>query len=155
MVRRIKPGARRAKQRTEVDRIQRARVVRTDTVPRLDEFWLPTVDIFEKPGELVVEAEVPGVRSAEIMITVQSNRVEIKGAKQEPAPSGPFRYLRLEREFGRFRRLIALPCTVVPDKARAFLDKGVLVLLLVKYQPAENAEVEILPLKKGESSGGT
>ena len=150
MVRRIKPVSRSVKFQTEVDRIRRDRVVRKDTVPRLDEFWLPAVDIFEKAGEIVVEAEIPGVTQADIMITVQSNRVEIKGAKKEAAPSGKARYLRLEREFGRFRRLIALPCTVVPDKARAFLDSGVLIILLIKYQPAENAEVEILPLKEDE-----
>ncbi|OGD21722.1 MAG: hypothetical protein A2W03_18135 [Candidatus Aminicenantes bacterium RBG_16_63_16] len=150
MVRRIKPVSRSVKFQTEVDRIRRDRAVRKDTVPRLDELWLPAVDIFEKAGEIVVEAEIPGVSQADIMITVQSNRVEIKGAKKEAAPSGKARYLRLEREFGRFRRLIALPCTVVPDKARAFLDSGVLIILLIKYQPAENAEVEILPLKEDE-----
>jgi len=150
MVRRIKPVSRSVKFQTEVDRIRRDRVVRKDTVPRLDELWLPAVDIFEKAGEIVVEAEIPGVSQADIVITVQSNRVEIKGAKKEAAPSGKARYLRLEREFGRFRRLIALPCTVVPDKARAFLDSGVLIILLIKYQPAENAEVEILPLKEDE-----
>ena len=150
MVRRIKPVSRSVKFQTEVDRTRRDRAVRKDTVPRLDELWLPAVDIFEKAGEIVVEAEIPGVSQADIMITVQSNRVEIKGAKKEAAPSGKARYLRLEREFGRFRRLIALPCTVVPDKARAFLDSGVLIILLIKYQPAENAEVEILPLKEDE-----
>ena len=150
MVRRIKPVSRSVKFQTEVDRIRRDRAVRKDTVPRFDELWRPAVDIFEKAGEIVVEAEIPGVSQADIMITVQSNRVEIKGAKKEAAPSGKARYLRLEREFGRFRRLIALPCTVVPDKARAFLDSGVLIILLIKYQPAENAEVEILPLKEDE-----
>ena len=150
MVRKIKPVSRKVKLQTEVDLIQRARVVRKDTVPRLDELWLPAVDIFEKAGEIVVEAEIPGVSPTDIMITVQSNRVEIKGAKAEAAPSERVRYLRLEREFGRFRRLVTLPCTVVPDKARAFLDNGVLVIRLTKYQPADSAEIEILPLKEDE-----
>ncbi len=154
MVRRIKPVSRKVKFKTEVDRIQRAQVVRRDTVPRFDEFWLPAVDIFEKAGELVVEAEIPGVSPADIMITVQSNRVEVKGMKKEAATSERVSYLRLERTFGRFRRLVALPCTVVPDKARAFLDNGVLIIVLIKYQPPENAEVEILPLKDDKSPGG-
>jgi len=150
MVRKIKPVFRQVEIQTEVDRIQRDRVVRVDTGPRIDEFWLPPVDIFEKAGEIVVEAEIPGIAQADITITVQSNRVEIKGAKQESAPAGKARYLRLEREFGRFRRLIALPCAVVPDKARAFLDNGVLIVLLTKYQPDENVEIEIQRLKEDE-----
>lgn len=154
MVKKIKPVARQVKFRTEVDRIQRAQVARKDPVPRLDEVWLPAVDVFEKADEIVVEAEIPGVSSQDIMITVQSNRVEIKGAKKEATLPGKFRYLRLEREFGRFRRLVALPCTVVPDEARAFLDNGVLIILLVKYRPAENAEFEVLPRKDDKLPGG-
>jgi HSP20 family protein len=133
MARKIKPVFRQVKLQTEVDRIRRDRVVRV-----------------EKAGEIVVEAEIPGVAQADITITVQSNRVEIKGAKKESAPAGKARYLRLEREFGRFRRLIALPCAVVPDKARAFLDNGVLIVLLMKYQPDENVEIEIQRLKEDE-----
>jgi HSP20 family protein len=150
MVKKIKPVSRVIKLQTEVDRIKRAPVARRDPVPGLDELWLPLVDICEKPGEIVVEAEIPGVSQADIMITVQSNRVEIKGTKRGAAPSGNVKYLRLEREFGRFRRLVVLPCTVVPDRARAFLDNGVLVILLVKYLPSENTGIEILPLKEDE-----
>lgn len=154
MVRTIKPVSRQVKIQTEVDRIRRDRVVREDVVPRLDEFWEPAVDIVEKGSEIVVEAEIPGVSQEDITITVQSNRVEIKGAKRETGPAGKARYLRLEREFGRFRRLIALPCTVVPDRARAFLDNGVLVILLVRYQPGESTEIDIQPLKDDDESGG-
>jgi HSP20 family protein len=150
MVKKIKPVSRQVKIQTEVDRIQLDRVVRGDSVPRIDEFWLPAVDVVEKAGEIVIEAEIPGVSQADITISVQSNRVEIKGAKKEPAPAGKAKYLRLEREFGRFRRLIALPCTVVPDQARAFLDNGVLVIVLVRYQPAETTGIDIQTLKKDE-----
>jgi HSP20 family protein len=150
MVRKIKPVRRLIKIQTEVDRIKRAPVSRGGPVPGLDELWLPPVDICEKPGEVVVEAEMPGVSPTDIMITVQSNRVEIKGLKRDVAPPGSVKYLRLEREFGRFRRLVALPCTVAPDKARAYLDNGVLVIRLVKYLPSENVEIEILPPEEDE-----
>jgi len=150
MVRKIKPVSRQVKIQTEVARIERDRVVAADAVPRLDEFWQPAVDIFEKPGEIVVEAEMPGVSQDDVTITVQSNRVEIKGVKNESLPAGKAHYLRLEREFGRFRRLIVLPCTVVPDRARAFLGHGVLVIQLIKYQPAEAAAIDIQPPKDEE-----
>jgi HSP20 family protein len=150
MVRKIKPISRLIKIQTEVDRIKRAPVSRRGPVPGLDEIWLPPVDICEKSGEVIVEAEMPGVSPADITITVQSNRVEIKGMKRDVAPPGNVKYIRLEREFGRFRRLVALPCTVAPDRARAYLDNGVLVIRLMKYLPSENAEIKILPLDEDE-----
>jgi HSP20 family molecular chaperone IbpA len=150
MIRKIKPVARVIKIQTEVDRIKRAPVPRRDPVPGLDEIWLPLVDVCEKPREIVVEAEMPGVSQADIMITVQSNRVEITGTKRDAARSQNVKYLRLEREFGRFRRLVALPCTVVPDRARAFLANGVLTIQLFKYLPPERSENENTPRKDDE-----
>jgi HSP20 family protein len=108
------------------------------------------VDIYEKAKEIVVEAEIPGVGAADIMITVHSNRVEIKGRKKEGVSSEKIRFLRLEREFGSFRRLVALPSTVVPDKAKAFLENGVLALRLKKYLPHEEKEIVIgIPKTEG------
>ncbi|MGB7295659.1 MAG: Hsp20/alpha crystallin family protein, partial [Candidatus Aminicenantales bacterium] len=119
MVRKIKPISRVIRIATEIDRIDRTHTPRWDRLMEWDENWIPRVDVYEKPGAIVVEAEIPGVGEPDLVITVQSNRVEIKGMKKESGSSGRIRYLRLEREFGSFRRLVALPATVVPDKAKA------------------------------------
>jgi HSP20 family molecular chaperone IbpA len=150
MIRKIKPVSRLVKITTEVDRIKRAPVIRREGYLGWDERWQPRFDVCEKPREVVVEVELPGVPQSDIVITVQSNRVEIQGTKKGTPPSENIRYLRLEREFGRFHRLVALPCAVVPDKAKAFLHNGVLAIFLVKYLPREYAEVEIEAPKKGE-----
>ncbi len=105
-----------------------------------DLHWIPRVDIFEKGEEIIVEAEIPGVDESDVEITVQSNRVEIKGQKKENFFSSKIKFLRLEREFGAFRRLITLPSTVVPDKARALLSNGVLKLYLKKYLAREKKD---------------
>jgi HSP20 family protein len=149
MVRKIKPVSRIIRIETEIDRIQRASSPRRDRFLDLDENWIPRVDVYEKPGEIVVEAEVPGVGQSDLVIIVQSSRVEIKGMKKEHGSSGGIRYLRLEREFGSFRRLVALPATVVPDMAKAFLHNGVLTLQLKKYVP-EDEEKIIVTIHKDE-----
>ncbi|MEW5901813.1 MAG: Hsp20/alpha crystallin family protein [Acidobacteriota bacterium] len=137
MVRKITPVSRIIKINTEISRIKKAPVARRERLPEWDETWVPRVDVCEKPGEVIVEAELPGVAEADIVITVQSSRVEIKGTKMERVSPEKITYLRLEREFGGFRRLVALPSTVVPDKARAFLANGVLTLYLKKYLTSE------------------
>ncbi|MFZ2054814.1 MAG: Hsp20/alpha crystallin family protein [Candidatus Aminicenantales bacterium] len=149
MVRKIKPVSRIIRIETQIERIQRATVPRRERFLDWDENWIPRVDIYEKRGEIVVEAEVPGVGQSDLVITVQSSRVEIKGMKKEHSSSERIRYLRLEREFGSFRRLVALPATVVPGRAKAFLDNGVLILQLKKYLPEEDKKI-ILAIRKDE-----
>jgi HSP20 family protein len=135
MVRKIKPISRVIRIETEIERIHRAAVPRRERILDWDENWIPRVDVYEKAEDIVVEAEVPGVGPSDLVITVQSGRVEIKGMKKERGSSDKIRYLRLEREFGSFRRLVALPAAVLPEKAKAFLDNGVLSIQLKKYLP--------------------
>jgi HSP20 family protein len=140
MIRKIKPVSRIIKIGTEIDRIKRAPISRGDRGLDLVENWIPRVDVYEKPREIIVEAEIPGVFEGDIIITVQSSRVEIRGMKKEHVPSEKIRYLRLEREFGSFRRLVGLPAAVLPDRAKAFLENGVLTLRLLKFMPEEEKE---------------
>jgi len=144
MVRKIKPVSRIIRINTEINRIKRAPVSRRDAALDLDENWIPRVDVYEKPREIVVEAEIPGVTPSDIIITVQSSRVEVRGMKKETVPSQKIRYLRLEREFGSFRRLVGLPATVLPDRAKAFLQNGVLTLRLVKFMTDEQRETVVV-----------
>ncbi len=144
MIRKIKPVSRIIKISTEINRIKRAPVPRGDRFLDLDENWIPRVDVYEKPREIIVETEIPGVAQADIIITVQSSRVEIRGMKKELIPSEKIRYLRLEREFGSFRRLVALPATVLPERAKAFLQNGVLTLRLIKFVPDVDKETVVV-----------
>jgi len=149
MVRKIKPVSRVIRISTEIDRIKRAPVSKLNRVLDLDENWIPRVDVYEKPREIIVEAEIPGVAQTDIIITVQSSRVEVRGMKKESVPSEKISYLRLEREFGSFRRLVGLPATVLPDRAKAFLQNGVLTLRLVKFMPDKDSET-VVAVRKDE-----
>lgn len=140
MVKRIRPISRLIRIEAEVNRIRSRRVMKQEYAAVWGTNWIPRVDIYEKPKELIVEAEIPGVLESDVEITVQSNRVEIQGQKREGFSSRQIKFLRLEREFGSFRRLIPLPATVVPEKARAFLSNGVLRLYLKKYLVEEEKD---------------
>jgi len=150
MTRKIKPVSRIIKINTEIDRIKRAPIPRGDRGLDLDENWIPRVDVYEKPREIIVEVEIPGVGEGDITITVQSSRVEIRGMKKEHIPSDKIRYLRLEREFGSFRRLVGLPATVLPERAKAFLGNGVLTVRLLKFLPEERVEAAVISRKEEE-----
>jgi HSP20 family protein len=151
MIRKIRPVSRIIKISTEIDRIKRAPVSPAGRILDLDENWIPRVDVYEKPREIVVEAEMPGVAKADVIITVQSSRVEIRGMKKEQISSKKIHYLRLEREFGSFRRLVSLPATVLPDRAKAFLQNGVLTVRLKKFVPEQDEDTDsIIVIRKDE-----
>jgi len=149
MTRKIKPVSRIIKINTEIDRIKRAPIPRGDRGLDLDENWIPRVDVYEKPREIIVEVEIPGVGEGDITITVQSSRWK-SGDEKRAHPSDKIRYLRLEREFGSFRRLVGLPATVLPERAKAFLGNGVLTVRLLKFLPEERVEAAVTSRKEEE-----
>jgi HSP20 family protein len=93
---------------------------------------MPRLDLIETEKTLIVAVEVSGLRTEDLQISLQTNRLEIKGRKKEAAVPAGTRYFRLEREYGPFRRTLALPRSVVPDRARATLENGVLTIALPK-----------------------
>ena len=101
------------------------------------------MDVYEKEEEIVIETEVPGIPPNDISIYLYSSRIEIKGVKKEDVCPSGIKYMRLEREYGKFRRTIALPCSVLPEKAKAVLENGILTLTLKKYKKKREKEVMV------------
>ena len=142
MVRRIKPVSRTGKTETEIRRTAaRAPVVRR-VWPVPGELTLPAVDIYETAAEYVVEMEVPGVQEKDVRIKLLPGRLEVTGIKRELAGWQGARFLRLEREFGAFRREVVVPGAVDPEKAYASLENGLLTIVLGK-PPRRSREVDI------------
>ncbi len=101
-------------------------------IPELEGGWVPHLDLVETEKALIVAMEASGLRSEDLQIFLQTNRLEVKGRKRESAVPAGTRYFRLEREYGPFRRTLTLPLSIVPDRARATLHNGVLTIVLPK-----------------------
>ena len=151
MVKRIKPVSRIVKIEAEISRIAEEVFIKKKELLGLDESWVPCVDISERGDDLVVEVELPGVDQNAVTILLYSSRIEVKGIKKENLPHSPFRFLRLEREYGTFRRFIFLPSAVDPEKAKATLENGILTVILRKYRPRKAREVVLEIESKKES----
>jgi HSP20 family protein len=109
--------------------------------------WLPRLDLAETEKTLVVAMEASGLQSGDLRIYLQPNRLTLEGRKKEPVVPSGARFLRLEREYGPFRRVLPLPRSVVPARARATLAGGVLTVVLPKV-PAVRARKRIVPITK-------
>lgn len=148
MIRRIKPICRAVRIEGEIQRIMDEVFSERQELLSLREAWMPCVDIYEMENEIVIETELAGVSQKDILISLQTNRIEIKGAKRENLSSSQIKYLRLEREYGKFHRTITLPCAVYTEKAKALLENGILTLILKKLKKKKEKEV-LVKIQKG------
>ena len=75
--------------------------------------WMPTMDVLEQEGELIVRADLPGVKRDDVHVTLVENDLEIRGERRQESEVKEKDYHRSEREYGTFYR--RLPLSFVPD----------------------------------------
>jgi HSP20 family molecular chaperone IbpA len=132
MVRRIKLVSRIRRAETEVKKTEHTVSLLKRPLPDPGQLTLPAVDIYENQEKIVVEMELPGVHEKDIKILLYQNRLEVRGFKRELSGDQSARYLRLEREYGAFRRDVVVPGAIDPEQTYASLENGVLTVVLKK-----------------------
>lgn len=90
------------------------------------EEWAPTMDVLTRDGNLVIKAELPGVRAEDVDITLQDNVLTISGERKSEEEEQRGGYYVRERRYGSFRRSMALPEGVDESKIHARFKDGVL-----------------------------
>jgi HSP20 family protein len=105
--------------------------------------WQPAVELFETDNEVVVRAELPGIDSQNVDITVTEDALTIKGeAKSEQEEKGR-NYYRRELRYGSFTRALALPVEVKGDQAKASYRNGVLEIRVPKHERTRPKSVKV------------
>ena len=150
LVKRIKPVTRGRKIEGEIHRLMREVLSERPEFLELNGGWIPRLDLYERPEAIVVEMEASGLAPGDIVISLHPSRLEIKGTKHEDAPKGKFTVLRLEREYGPFRRTLSLPCAVIPDQARADLENGLLTIIMPKSRAIRDKDIVVKISKNTE-----
>lgn len=88
--------------------------------------WAPAVDVLTKNGDLIVRAELPGVKPEDVHITVQDRVLTISGERRVEQEEERGGYYVRERRHGSFSRSMTLPEGVSEDNIRARYEDGVL-----------------------------
>lgn len=105
--------------------------------------WTPPVDIIERENELVLTAELPGMRREDVEVELENNVLTIRGEKRaEHEEKGEERYI-YERQFGEFTRSFTLPRTVDADRIRARFSDGVLTVTMPKVEESRGKRIDI------------
>jgi HSP20 family protein len=102
----------------------------------------PAVNLWDSNDSLMLEMEIPGVRSEQIDISVAGLDLTIKVQRPDIAQEG-VTYHRRERPVGDFSRVLRLPCEVNPDKIAAELHNGVLTLTMPKAEAAKPRKISV------------
>jgi len=100
--------------------------------------WMPKMDVFEKEGELVLKADLPGVPKENVTVTVEDNYLVVAGDRKEEKEIKEENYYRMEREYGSFYRRLPLDFEVDPNLIKATFKEGILevkVPILAKKGP--------------------
>ena len=114
-----------------------------------DREWMPAVDMMRDNGNLVVRAEVPGIKPEEIDIKVDAGMLTISGKHEEATEEKDKEYVRRERRYGAFSRTMALPEGVDPKKIKATTTDGVLEIKVPLPKEAPSEPVTITPTAGG------
>jgi HSP20 family protein len=100
--------------------------------------FLPSVDIFERDGKLVIRADLPGMTKDDVKVDVTEDDVIIEGERRYEHEERDEGVYRSERSYGQFRREIPLPQGVKPDTAAATFKNGVLEVTLEAPELSKN-----------------
>ncbi len=122
------------------------RPLRFERMPELSRMWegrLPKLDVIDRDNEVVVNAEVPGVKKEDIEISVTGDLFTIKGQTRREEKEEKGDYYRSEVSQGSFSRTVTLPASVDEAGAKAQLKDGVLEVTLPKTEKSKKRAIKI------------
>ncbi len=115
---------------------------RDEVMARSD--WAPPVDVYQNDAkELVIVAELPGMKREDIELTVDNNTMTLRGERKQASDVKEESYHRVERTYGTFSRSFSLPQTVDAGKVRAEYREGVLSVVLPMREEAKPKQITV------------
>ena len=105
--------------------------------------WGPAVDIVENDKELLLSADLPGVKLEDVEVKIEDGTLTLSGSRKFENEDNKNGYHRIERSYGAFHRAFSLPDSVDATKVAAAFDNGVLKVTLPKKELAQPRTVKV------------
>jgi HSP20 family protein len=88
--------------------------------------WLPEIEMFQRGDQLVIHADLPGLKKEDVKIDVTEDTLTIQGERKREHEEEKEGVYRSERSYGSFFRVVSLPEGAMSDQAKATFKDGVL-----------------------------
>jgi len=113
----------------------------TDRVPVYAQY--PALDIIEQENEIVVSAELPGMKKEDVKITFEKNVLTISGERKPVELSEKAKVLLNETQSESFNRSVKLGYEIDLSKISAEMSNGILTITLPKTEAVKAREISI------------
>jgi len=88
--------------------------------------WAPAIDVVQKDDQLVIKADVPGLKKEDLSIEVTDEAITIQGERKSDREETRGGVYRSERSYGSFCRVVPLPQGAITEQVKASFNNGVL-----------------------------
>lgn len=111
--------------------------------------WTPNTDIYTTEAGLVIKAELAGMKSDSLEITVEGQRLRINGVRPDCCRSPHCSFLVMEISYGPFETVLDLPSGYDLSRAKAIYVNGFLRIDVPLAQQAATKATKV-PISEGE-----
>ena len=115
--------------------------------------WSPVMDVQQINGNLVVSAELPGLKREEVKVELTDDALIIEGERKREHKDDHEGYHHRERSYGHFYRSLSLPEGAKTDQAKAELKDGVLRVSIPV--PENKQKIRQIPVEEGTKASLT
>lgn len=127
--------ARQIKPRIRKKEILKIRQIKDDAPEQKEDWLMPEgqllIDVYQTKNELVIQSAIAGIKPEELNIVFESDVITIRGNRKKPIQEQGD-YFTKECYWGTFSREIILPVEVDPNRAKASMKEGILVIRIPK-----------------------
>ena len=88
--------------------------------------WVPNTDVYATDNGLVIKVELAGMRSENLEINVEGNRLRISGTRPDGCRPATCNFIVMEINYGAFETVLELPPGYDLSRAKASYLNGFL-----------------------------
>lgn len=110
---------------------------------RTAQSWLPALDVWETPSDVVYAFDLPGIDEDAISIEVKDETLTVSAERSKTEETNEDGFYRFERRYGTFARAVGLPQGVDQDQIAARYENGVLEIRVPKPEEQKPRRIEL------------
>lgn len=110
---------------------------------RVTQNWVPALDVWETPSDVVYAFDLPGIPEDGIAIEVKEDMLTVSAERERSEESAEDGFYRFERRYGTFARAVGLPQGVDQDQIAARYENGVLEIRVPKPEEQKPRKIAL------------